>query len=98
MNALHFSPEAAQDLNDIYDYLVQHSPAAAARTTQALERACRLLARLPGMGTACDDLRPGMRKFPSGRYVIFYRPTDDGIEVVRILHGARDFPSVFNPP
>jgi toxin ParE1/3/4 len=32
---------------------------------------------------------------PLGNYIIFYRPIDDGIEVVRILHGARDLPPLF---
>ena len=37
----------------------------------------------------------GLRSLPLGNYIIFYRPIDDGIEVVRILHGARDLPPLF---
>ena len=39
-----------------------------------------------------------MRSFPVKRYrnyLIFYRPSRDGIEVIRILHGARDFRRYF---
>ena len=28
-------------------------------------------------------------------YAIFYRPLEDGIEVIRIIHGARDLPKLF---
>jgi toxin ParE1/3/4 len=49
-----------------------------------------MLSRHPLLGRSRTDLHPGLRSFPFGRYVIFYRPLDDGIEVVRVLHGARD--------
>jgi toxin ParE1/3/4 len=29
------------------------------------------------------------------RYLIFYRPIPDGIEVIRVLHGARDIDTIF---
>lgn len=40
-------------------------------------------------------LAPDVRSFPFGRYVIFYLPIDDGIDVVRVLHSARDIDAVF---
>ena len=36
-----------------------------------------------------------MRSFPFGRYVIFYAPVDGGIDVVRVLHSARDIDEQF---
>jgi hypothetical protein len=39
-------------------------------------------------------LAPELRSFPVGRYVVFYRPQDDGIDVVRVLHSARDIESI----
>ncbi len=57
----------------------------------------RVLATQPSMGRARDELAPDVRSFPFGRYVIFYMPLDDGIDVVRVLHGARDVDAVFNP-
>ena len=47
------------------------------------------------MGRVRDELEPGMRSFPFGRYVIFYMPIDEGIDVVRVLHGARDIDAIF---
>jgi toxin ParE1/3/4 len=42
-----------------------------------------------------EELSPRLRSFPVGSYIIFYRPTQDGVEIARILHGARDFPPLF---
>jgi toxin ParE1/3/4 len=49
------------------------------------------------VGRAHGALAPGVRSFPFGRYVVFYMPLDDGIDVVRVLHGARDIDAAFNP-
>ena len=47
------------------------------------------------MGRPRGELAPRLRSFPVGPYVLFYRPTPNGIEVARVLHGARDIPSLF---
>jgi toxin ParE1/3/4 len=93
MSRYHFSLQAEQDLNDIYDYVARHSATNAARLVQRLQQACRLLAQFPGMGTTRDDLRTGMLAFAEGNYVIFYEATDDGIRILRILQGARNYTS-----
>lgn len=56
-----------------------------------------MLAAQPMMGRTREELAPGVRNFPFGRYVVFYMPMDDGIDVVRVLHGARDIDAVFSP-
>jgi toxin ParE1/3/4 len=48
------------------------------------------------MGRARDELAANVRSFPFGRYVIFYAPMQDGIDVVRVLHSARDIDAVFS--
>ena len=53
------------------------------------------LARMPGMGPARDEIKPGLRSFPLGNYLIFYRKIDDGIELARVIHGARKFEELF---
>src|SRR3954447_26672550 len=98
MSALRFTSEAASDLNDVHDYLAQRNPATAARVVQEFERVCRLLAQFPLMGARRDTLLPGMRSFPSGNYIIFYRPLDDGVEILRIVHGSRDLTGLFQAP
>jgi plasmid stabilization system protein ParE len=49
-----------------------------------------LLATQPLMGRARDELASGIRSSPFGRYVIFYAPIHDGIDVVRVLHSDID--------
>lgn len=55
---------------------------------------------MPGIGSLREITNPamtGVRSWPirgfSG-YLIFYRPTSDGIEVIRVLHGARDLDTI----
>lgn len=60
---------------------------------QQLDTAFHLLARDPGRGQQCDDIRPGYRKYSIGRHVVFYRATDVGVEIVRILHDRMDLPT-----
>jgi toxin ParE1/3/4 len=48
------------------------------------------------MGRARQELAASLRSFPFGRYVIFYVPIENGINVVRVLHSARDIDAVFD--
>jgi toxin ParE1/3/4 len=50
---------------------------------------------MPLIGRQREELSPRLRSFPVSRYIIFYRPMENGIEIVRVLHGARDFPPLF---
>jgi toxin ParE1/3/4 len=49
-----------------------------------------LLACEPHRGRACDEIRPGYRKYHVGRYLIFYRASSEGVEIIRILHDRMD--------
>jgi toxin ParE1/3/4 len=42
-----------------------------------------------------EELAPGIRSFPFGPYIIFYRVVTGAIEIVRVLHGARDIENIF---
>ena len=43
----------------------------------------------PEIGECQDDLKPGLRRFVVGNYLVFYEPIPGGMRVVRVLHGAR---------
>ncbi|WP_242040306.1 type II toxin-antitoxin system RelE/ParE family toxin [Anabaena subtropica] len=62
---------------------------------QKIDSQLKILASNPGMGRKRDSLASNLRSFPVGNYLIFYRPINEGIEVIRILHGVRDIPSLF---
>jgi len=49
------------------------------------------------MGKSRDELAAGLRSFPIGQYIIFYQPVPGGVDIVRVLHGARDLDAIFNP-
>ncbi len=56
----------------------------------------KFLAECPQMGQSADDLAPALRRFPVGNFLIFYAITEDGIAVIRVLHGARDIETLFD--
>jgi toxin ParE1/3/4 len=90
MPALHRTGQAEDDLVAIWLHIAADSPAAADRVLDELDHRSQLLAREPRVGPARNDIAPGLRYFPSGRYLILYRLIPNGIEVVRYVHGARD--------
>lgn len=51
-----------------------------------------LLAQRPHIGRARDDLRPGLRSFPVGDYVILYRIDGKNVLILHVIHGSRDIP------
>ena len=54
----------------------------------------RQLSEQPLIGAAQDKYRSGLRSFPVGKYVIFYEINAAGITIIRVLHGARDWPRI----
>jgi toxin ParE1/3/4 len=85
---------AEADLDEIWFYIAVDTVAAADNLLDDIDKSCRLLAMEPNAGRLRPELAPHLRSFPVGRYVLFYRPQDDGIEVVRVLHSARDIESI----
>ena len=87
---------ALRDLENRSEYIRQHNPRAALRFLDAAEATFRRLAVLPGMGTQYDPDHPALTEIrfsPITRFkndLVFYRPLTDGIEVLRVLHGAQD--------
>jgi toxin ParE1/3/4 len=87
---------ARDDLRQIWLYVAQDNLSAADRLIDRFERNLFSLARNPLMGASADHFRPGLRQFTVGNYVLFYELTDDGIRVVRVLHGARKLDDLFD--
>jgi toxin ParE1/3/4 len=99
--AVHRRAEARLDLLQHFVYIGEDNVDAAKRFLTATHEACRLLARMPGMGALREFKSPkaaGLRSWPIKgfeNYLIFYLKTDTGIDVVRVLHGARDLDRIF---
>ena len=90
MKHLVFSPAAEEDLLDIAAYIGRDDPARALSFVGELKARCADLSDFPEQGRARQELRPGLRSIPSGRYIIFYRVSVDLLRIERILHGARN--------
>jgi toxin ParE1/3/4 len=60
------------------------------RYLASVDAAFHMLAHDPQRGRACDDIRPGYRKYHVGRHLIFYRQVATGIEIIRVLHDQMD--------
>ena len=88
-------PEAENDIEEIWLYIAQDNPDNADRFLDEIEETSRKLVQLTSMGRNRDELYPGLKSFPVGKYIIFYLPISDGLEIVRILHGMRDIDIFF---
>lgn len=89
-------PAAKRDLIEQADFIAQENLEAALRFLDAAEKTFAQLARLPRIGKSRkvrSQVFANVRQFPiTGfeKHLVFYRPIKGGIEVLRVLHGARD--------
>ena len=97
--SLYITPEASQNADDIAEYLEERNPSAAYRFAQALEQTAEMLCRNPELGERLRADPTGQIRYRtiSGfrNYLIFYRRVDAVFEIVRVLHGARDYEQFF---
>jgi toxin ParE1/3/4 len=92
MRRITLTQSASDDLDEIWDYIgvENHSPIAADNLIDEVGRQLRLVLEHPLASEAVDELRPKTRRIIiKQRYLVFFEPTDDGILVLRVLHGAR---------
>ena len=89
------SPQSNLDLWEIADYIARDNASAAADLLNEIDEKLDLLSDFPGMGPRRDELLSGLRSFPIGNYILFYRLAAGGIELVRAVHGARDVTELF---
>jgi toxin ParE1/3/4 len=83
------SPAAVADLEAIWAFGEgRWGPEQAEDYMRRLQGAIETVARDPRRGRACDEIRPGYRKFAAGAHMIFYRLHPAGADIVRILHST----------
>ncbi len=87
----HRSPQADSDLDHIWYYIARESGSAeiADRLIDAITYRFLLIGERPYLGRARDDLRPGLRSFPVGEYLILYRMEGDGVLILRVVRSSR---------
>ena len=97
MPRLVLARDARQDLLEIAAYIARESGSDRRGDAflEAVFATCETLATHPEMGQLRTEFAAGQyRSFSVGSYVIFFRPTNNGIVVARVLHGSRDHYSV----
>jgi toxin ParE1/3/4 len=83
-------PRARGDLIEIWNYIADDGEVQADAFIATIDRKFEMLAKRPLAGRRRDELSAALRSSPVGRYVVFYVPLADGIEVIRVLHSAQD--------
>jgi plasmid stabilization system protein ParE len=88
------SPEAEEDLLEIWLYIAEDCPVNADRYLDRFQERMTILGTQINMGVARPELEEGLRSFPIDDYVVYYQLTP-GVEIVRVLRGSRDIRNFF---
>jgi toxin ParE1/3/4 len=95
MPVVRIARAANEDLVEIWGYVAQINREAAVGLIKDFWIKFEILSRNPKIGRIRREFSPDLRSLPIKNYVVFYRPVDNGIEVIRILHGSRDIERIF---
>jgi toxin ParE1/3/4 len=95
MKQFQVADSARGDLDEIWFYIAGDNPDSADKLIRSIASRFPMLASMPEIGRLREELAPRLRSFVVGNYVVFYRVIENGIEIVRVLHGARDLPAIF---
>jgi len=93
MLTIHKQTRAERDLIDIWLYSFENwGEAQADKYHDELTNAFITIAENPLIGTSCEDVRQGYRKYHVNRHLIFYRIAEDTVQIVRVLGEEMDYP------
>ncbi len=90
MTEVHISDAARIDLDDVWSYIAADNPDAADSFLRRILARCQSYSHQPRLGESRSELGREVRCFSVERYVLYYKPIVDGIELIRVLHGSRD--------
>jgi toxin ParE1/3/4 len=89
------SPQAYEDLIEIWQFISPDSIEAADDVLNGFTRRFEFIAENPHAGRERPELAPDLRSFPVGRYLIFYHSRPSVVEIARVIHSARDLDAIF---
>jgi len=95
MALIEWSPESETDLVEIWHQIAQDSTGAADEMMVRIQEQSLNLVEFPLIGRTRDELKSGLRSVPVYPYLMFYRVQSEMVEIVRVLHGARDLREQF---
>jgi toxin ParE1/3/4 len=88
---------ADTDLDEILSYVAKENIDAALALNDKFTNRFEMLAENPKAGRERKEFRHDARSFPEGNYLIICRLiSPEDIEILRVLHGARDLDEIFN--
>lgn len=90
MSRLIITESAQADLDQIWLFIARDNPDVANQFLNRLVNRCQSYANQPLLGEQRRELGSDVRCFSIGHYVVFYLPQAEGIQVIRVIHGARD--------
>ena len=88
------TPASRSDYDEIWSYLAVHDLTAADRPVDQFDATLAVIAATPRIGRKVEELAPNFRSFPVGNYLIFYRPLEDGMQLIRFCTGAGHHPGI----
>lgn len=95
-NIIHYSPEALNDLDDIWNYITSElcNPSAAEKTIDGIIGAISNLCQFPETGTVlrfADGINSGYRFVQYEKYMAFYRIKSTNVFIDRVIYAKRDY-------
>lgn len=94
-NKFELTEPAREDLKGIWSFIAENNPDSANKLLREFTKKFQVIAANPKIGRTHDELILNIRSFPFKNYIIFYFPTEFGIEIYRVLHSARDIKDLF---
>jgi toxin ParE1/3/4 len=91
-----YTRPAVHDLAEIRKHIARDNELISREFIVRIKEKCRKIASLPHIGSLREGYGVGVRGFPLSSYLIFYRKVNDGIAILRVVHGARDLPDAFH--
>jgi toxin ParE1/3/4 len=92
---VYLTPDAKTDLEGIGDRIAERNPARAVTYVRELRERARRIGEFPHAGPPRPQWGEGIRIAVHGKYLIIYRVRDETVQVLRVLHGARDLDALF---
>jgi toxin ParE1/3/4 len=92
-----WAPRAKRDLADVWRYYARvASIEVADKLLREIDEAAQRLSNDAHRWRARDELMPGLRSALVPPHIIFYRVENGTVQIVRVLHGRRNFPAIFS--
>jgi len=84
-----FTPKAVEDLEEIGNYIARDNPQRVLSFVTEIEQHCYRVAETPQAFPEWQDIASGLRMTVQGKYLVLYRMITNCVEIVRVVHGAR---------